>query len=156
MAASQADINAVKIGVAIPEGTEAAFTDALFQGFIEAHPVKDASGLKPADLGWTETYDLMAATADVWGLIAAYSSQLYDFVADGATFSRSQLFDHALRMAAFFNSRRRARTVTIQRDRQRDILYQGRWPFTAEYDLNAYQQAEGEIYAPNTTQGQAL
>jgi len=156
MSASASDIAAVRLGLSIPEGTEAAFTDDLIGGFLEAHPVNDAEGRHPADLGWAATYDRMAATADLWGLIAASVSQLYDFVADAATFSRSQVFDHALKMAAWFNSRRHARTVAIQRDRQRDILYQGRWPFVAEFDINMYEKAQSEVYAPNTSQGQAL
>ena len=156
MAASQHDIDVVRLGLEIPEDKEAAFTNDLLAGFIEAHPVKDSTGKKPADLGYSATYDLMAATADLWGLIAASLSSLYDFVADAATFSRSQVFQHALTMARFFRSRSYATSSAITRDRQTDILYQGRWPFMAEFDLQLYESVEQQVYAPNTQQGTPL
>ena len=156
MAASAANIAAVRLGLDIPEDKAAAFTDDLITGFIEAHPIKDSTGKKPADLGWAASYDLMAATADLWGLIAASLSSLYDFVADAATFSRTQMFEHAMTMARFFRSRAYATSSQLTRDRQTDILYQGRWPFTAEFDLQLYESVEGEVYAPGTTQGTPL
>jgi hypothetical protein len=156
MTATANDIAVVRLGLEIPEGKEAAFTDALIGGFIEAHPVKDTARRKPADAGWTATYDLNAATADLWMLIAASLSSLYDFSADGASFTRAQAFDHANRMRRLFASRAYATSVPLTRDRQTDILYQGNWPFLEELDLQAYEEAEHAAYPDNTTQGTAL
>lgn len=156
MAAAQSDIEVVRLGLEIPEGREEAFTDELIAGFLEAHPVKDSAGRKPTDAGWAETYDVNAATADLWSLIAACASALYDFSADGATFTRSQVYDHARKMQRHFNGKARATSVAITRDRQTDILYQGRWPYTAEFDLQAYQEADAAVFAPNTVQGTEL
>jgi hypothetical protein len=156
MAASANDIAVVRLGITVPEEKAEAFTDDLLRGFIEAHPVKDSKRLKPTDVGWVATYDLNAATADLWDLIAASLAALYDFSADGATFSRSQLMANARSMARSFRSRSHATSVPLERSRQADILYQGRWPYTAEFDLQAYQEAEESVYAPNTQQGIGL
>jgi hypothetical protein len=129
MAATQGDIDRVRLSIAVPSGQEAVFTDALLQGFIEEHPVRDSAGLEPAASAWEPTYDLNAATSDLWGLIAVNLSTLYDFSADGASFTRSQAFENARRMGRYFNSRRRATSVAITPDRQREILHEARWPF---------------------------
>lgn len=156
MAASQRDIDSVRLGLEIPAGREDAFTDDLIAGYLEAHPVKDPTGRKPSTFGWTATYDVNAATADLWSLIAANLSALYDFSADGASFTRSEVFDHALKMQRHFNSRRYATSVAVARDRQTDILYQGRWPFEGGSDLQGYEEAEADVYAAGTSEGEAL
>jgi hypothetical protein len=156
MAATANDIAAVRLGLEIPEGKAADFTDALLAGFIEAHPVNDAAGRRPTDSSWQPTYDLNAATADLWSLIAASVSSLYDFGADGATFSRSQVYEHARRMQRHFQGKAHATSASITRERQTDILYQGHWPYTADADLQTYEDAEAATYPPDTTEGQAL
>jgi hypothetical protein len=172
MAATANDIAAVRLGLEIPEGKAADFTDALLAGFIEAHPVNDAVGRRPTDPGWQPTYDLNAATADLWSLIAASVSALYDFGADRSTFSRSQVYDHARKMQRHFAGKARATSAPITRERQTDILYQGRWPYTADTslqgygsvadgytedaDLQTYEEVEGAMYPPGSTQGEAL
>jgi len=44
------------------------------------------------------TYDVNAATADVWGQRLANFTDWYDFSADNQDFSRSQVFEHAQEM----------------------------------------------------------
>lgn len=49
------------------------------------------------------TYDINAAAADIWRQRLANFSQWYDFSADNQNFSRSQAFDHAEKMVAFYD-----------------------------------------------------
>ena len=165
-APSAQDVAAVRLLVKVPDGLQEAFTDDMVSDILAAHPIPDLKGLDPyqaqgpwqgADpftYGWTPTYDRWAAAADLWAVIAAFCSDLYDFVADRATFNRSQVFAQAMKMARFCNSRRHAQTVVLERDRQLDILYQGRWPFAPMIegstalvnDLNEYYKIDQEMY----------
>jgi hypothetical protein len=140
MAATQAAIDALRLCITVPDGKEDAFNDDLLAGFLEAHPLRDAAGLWPNDSNWTPTYDGNAAAADLWGLIAASGAQLYDFSADGATYTRSQLHAQALRMAKHFRAHSAATSEQLERSRVADILYTARWPYvvqaTREGDLS--------------------
>jgi hypothetical protein len=156
MAAARRDIDVVRLGLEIPAGREDDFTDELVAGFIEAHPVKDSAGRRPADLGWAATYDLNAAVADLWSLIAANLSALYDFTADGASFTRSQAYEHARKMQRHFQGKAHATSAPVTREREADILYQGHWPYTGEADLQAYKDAEADVFPSGTTQGEPL
>ena len=156
LAPAPSDIAAVRLGLLIPADKADAFSDDLISGFIASYPVNDSLGRKPSDFAWAGKFDLNAATADLWSLIAVCLSDLYDFEADTAKFSRSQLFANAMRMRRHFNSRRYATSTPISRDRQTDILYQGRWPFAAERDLNLYETLQSYTYPSGTSQGEAL
>jgi len=48
------------------------------------------------------TYDINAAAADIWRQRLANFSLWYDFSADNQNFSRSQAFEHAKEMVAFY------------------------------------------------------
>jgi hypothetical protein len=50
------------------------------------------------------SFDVNKAAASVWEKKAAHAWDAYDFAADGASFKRSQMHDHCLKMAAQFRS----------------------------------------------------
>lgn len=58
------------------------------------------------------SYDLAGAAADAWRQRAGMQADGYDFSADGASFSRSQWFNHCERMATVYD-RQRLPAVTI-------------------------------------------
>jgi hypothetical protein len=89
MAASAADIAKVRRLTAEP-GTSGTYSDAELALVIQAYPVSDANGYEVDDDGWTATYDLHAAAADIWDEKAATASSKVDFSADGSSFSASQ------------------------------------------------------------------
>lgn len=48
------------------------------------------------------TYNMNRAAADVWEMKASHAAKGYDFTADGATFHRSQVYDHCMKMAQHY------------------------------------------------------
>ncbi len=108
----------------VGEPTVTTYTDALIQGFIEAHPLTDARGENPLvesettpgtleeNPDWTATYDLNAAAADVWDEKAATLAANFDFEADGGRYDRRQAFDNAQRMSRHYRARRSPSTIT--------------------------------------------
>jgi hypothetical protein len=50
------------------------------------------------------SFEVNKAAASVWEKKAAHVVDAYDFAADGASFKRSQMHDHCLRMAAQFRN----------------------------------------------------
>ena len=50
----------------------------------------------------THAFDLNAAAAEIWTRKAAHAASGYHFSADGATYSRQQVYDHCLQMAALY------------------------------------------------------
>ena len=95
----------------IAEPTITAYSDATLSDYIEAWAVRDSTGLEPADTGWTPTYDLPAAAADVWEEKAAAAVGNFDFNADGGSFSRSQVHLQCMQMARHYKSRASVRTL---------------------------------------------
>lgn len=96
--------------------TTADYPDAALISAIARYPLLDADGRKPTDAGWTPTYDLHAAAADVWEEIAARLASQYDFDADGARFARSQTHQHALAQARYHRARRAPMSRTVSRE----------------------------------------
>ncbi len=66
--------------------------------------VKDSADLAPTAALYTTTYDLAAATAGVWREKAGRMAEGFDFRAEGATFTRSQAYRHALQQATYWHS----------------------------------------------------
>lgn len=98
-------------------------TDDEISAAIGRHPVDDMNGAGPwirsataptptINPAWIPTYDLHAAAADLWEMKAARFASDFDFSADGGTYRRSQVVDHAMRMARFHASRRSVYTIT--------------------------------------------
>lgn len=109
----------------IAEATEATYTDDDLDTIIERYPRIDERGEEPYDWDtttspptqddnedWMPTYDLNLAAADVWEEKAAASAQDYDVSADGATMSRSQVYEQCSRQASRYRSRRSPTTIT--------------------------------------------
>ncbi len=65
--------------------------------------VKDSADLAPTAALYATTYDLAAITAGVWREKAARLSEGFDFRAEGATFTRSQAYRHALQQATYWH-----------------------------------------------------
>lgn len=152
--ASDQDIYAVRLQVADIDAASYTFSDQIIRDFLGTYPVPDYLGIDPLRTDWTPTYDRMAAAADLWDIKAAYLTNVYDMNADRAALSRSQLYDHARSQARYCRSRSHAVSYPTRRDRQLDILYEGRWPFLpmlegtqpVANDLNEYTRVDEEMY----------
>ncbi len=90
MTAAPEDITTLRKMIAEP--TADSFTDADVISAIEKYPL---------EIG----YDLNAAARDIWELKAASFAMRVDFSVDGGTYSDGQLYDRALRMIAYYDSR---------------------------------------------------
>jgi len=62
--------------------------------------MKDSEGLAPLDDDYTTTVDLYRAAAECWREKAGLVADGYDFKAEGASFTRSQMFEHYIEQAA--------------------------------------------------------
>jgi hypothetical protein len=109
MAATASEVSRLRRWLVEP--TADTFSDTDLSAAIERHPLPDAAGLQPTDADWTPVYDLHAAASDLWAEKAGALAGAFDFSADGATFNRSQAYDHARRQAAYHAARRAARAV---------------------------------------------
>jgi hypothetical protein len=63
---------------------------------------------------WTATYDLAAAASEVWAEKAAGLAANYDYSSDGASLSRSQAYEQALRQSRYYAARRRAGSIRLR------------------------------------------
>jgi hypothetical protein len=92
--------------------------------YIERHPVLDERGEEPhtwntattpptqtANTAWLGAYDLHAAASDVWAEKAAIVAQDFTFIADGGVYTRSQVYQQYMKMAAFHAARRAISTI---------------------------------------------
>lgn len=106
MAATAAQVSRLRRMCAEPDITS--YMDSDLAAIIESHPLIDSEGRDPAHLEWVATYDMHAAATDVWQEKAANVAASFDFGADGATYTRSQLQENALKQARYHNARRAA------------------------------------------------
>lgn len=106
MAATAAQLVILRRMVAEP--TQSPYTDAIMTATVESHPLIDSEGREPTHLDWVATYDMHAAAVDIWSEKAAALATAFDFGADGATYTRSQLQENALKQARYHNARRAA------------------------------------------------
>lgn len=115
MAATVAQIAQVRRMV--NESTADTYDDAAIAGAIESYAVMDARGVQPLEFAfntspptasvnahWIPTYDLNAAAAEIWDEKAAAVACNFDFSADGASYSRSQVVAQYSKMAAKYRS----------------------------------------------------
>lgn len=121
MTATAAEIERLRRMAAEPDST-GGYADYVLREMIERYATLDAAGLAPGDGGWSATYDLNAAAAEVWGEKAAALSAAFDFTADGGTFSRSQAHAQALKMQRHYAARRVPGTVRLVRPPETDAL----------------------------------
>lgn len=114
------------------EPTSATYDDTAIATYITAYPLMDENGESPrvpsdtqpgvmmTNPDWTATYDLNAAAADIWEEKAAVLAQDFDFSADNASYSRSQAYEQAMKMASRYRSRRSPKTITLVPDVARE------------------------------------
>lgn len=77
-----------------------ALTSSEVGDIVDSHPITDAAGVGSAGTGWDPTYDVNAATAEVWRVKAGRVAGDYNFTADDATFSKGDVLAHCLEMEA--------------------------------------------------------
>lgn len=116
MAASVTDVSLVRLK--INEQNDERFVDAQIEDIIEQFPVRDKGGLLPEDEDWQPTYDLNRAASELWLMKAGLFSQDYDFQADGASYTRSQMYEQALKQARIYAGRSQAETIKLISDKQ--------------------------------------
>lgn len=113
------------------------YSDLILTAIIESYPTMDENGESyrihaidsndtvtyTADMDvldlvanedWIETYDLNAAAAQIWQEKAAVPAADFDMSADGGNYSRSQVFEQAMKQARYYAARRKARTITLK------------------------------------------
>jgi len=104
----------------VAEPTTTTYSDELLGKYIVIYPLPDGLGYWPVDvgfgtIGWTPTYDLHCAAADIWLEKAAAAAALYDFSADGGNFSRSQISDRYMKQVAYHRARRAPQSATLRK-----------------------------------------
>lgn len=67
---------------------------------VDAHPITDSAGRGSGTTDWDPTYDVNAATAEVWRIKAGRVAGDYSFTADDASFSKGDVLAHCLEMEA--------------------------------------------------------
>ena len=110
----------------VNEPTATAYTEGVLSEYIARYPMLDERGEKPytwetttspptqeANDDWIPTYDLAAAAADIWSEKAATLAEDFDTNADGASLSRSQAYEQAMKQARHWRSRRSMTTITL-------------------------------------------
>jgi len=113
----------------VAEPTEENYSDEDLATCIERYPLIDPSGYDPDEDDWTPTYDLCAAAAEVWEEKASAVAGAFDFQADGASYSRSQIVAQYQRQAARYRARRAPRTIRlVKRPRETGDSYIGNLP----------------------------
>lgn len=97
---------------------EPALSDDELAELLETAKRPDRYGLAPTDTGWTPTWDLNAAAADGWDVKAGKCASEHYFAADGAMYTRNQIHDHCVAMAARYRAKVTMRgTVQTEADR---------------------------------------
>lgn len=100
-----AEADVARLRRMVDESGTATYTDALLGAYVAEHVGLDYQGLEPNASTWVDTYDLNAAAADIWHEKAAAHSNKYDRDADGASLSRNQLHENAVKQAKYFGAR---------------------------------------------------
>lgn len=88
--------------------------DVMLEVIVANAARPDADGTLPSEDGWTPTFDLNAATADVWDVKAGRVANRFDIVTDHQSLNRSQMVAHFRSMAALYRGRT---SSTLRRER---------------------------------------
>lgn len=91
----------------INEPTTTTYSDAILTRLLEQYPTVDDSGYETGEDGWTAGYDLNATASDIWSEKASLVQMYYDFQADGARYSQSQLYEMAMDKSRYHAARRK-------------------------------------------------
>lgn len=105
MAATDAQIAQLRRMCALDDD-DATYTDEVLTEAIEAFPLPDSYGREPDHDDWDGSYDLNAAASRTWSEKAGALASKYTVIADGATLTRSQMFEQARKMARYYGARR--------------------------------------------------
>jgi len=114
----------------VNEPTLQSYDDPALTAVLADFPLDDAAGKAPDDAGWTPTYDLHRAAARIWDEKAAKEQNSYDFSqgsAGNATYKRSQLFTHSLRMARHYRALAPMKSVALVIDREEEAAQKSKW-----------------------------
>lgn len=88
-----------RLSLMVAAGVDPVLTDPEIVMLLDSARRPDTMGRLPGDTGWVETYALGAAAAEGWRWKAARVVDRVDLQGDDTRLSRSQLFDHCMRMA---------------------------------------------------------
>jgi hypothetical protein len=77
--------------------------------------LKDDDGYAPTDDLYTTTVDIYRAAAECWREKAGMVADGYDFKAEGASFTRSQMFQHYLEQASRYAAMAGSLTMSVGR-----------------------------------------
>ena len=80
-------------------------TDDEVTTSIQAYPMEDRDCLTPEDVGWTQTWDINQAVAELWGVKAGKVAGDFNFQADQAQYSKGDVMAHCLAMQAKYAAR---------------------------------------------------
>ena len=109
----------------VAEPATTTYSDALLTTIIEGYACLDANGRMPIywsstlppvatlNPNWVATYDLNAAAAQIWEEKAAVPAADYDMNVDGGNYTRSQVYEQAMKQARHYLARRKASTWTL-------------------------------------------
>jgi len=111
----------------VAEPTTTTYSDAQLTTMLEAYPSMDITGTEwyhlnyltvppsqAANTTWLPTYDLNAAASDIWAEKAAVPAQDYDLAVDGGNFSRSQVYEQAMKQARYYASKRNPSSIRLR------------------------------------------
>lgn len=112
MTATAAQIARLRRMVSEPDDSNG-YEDYVLEEVIERYPLYDADGYESGDDDWVATYDINAAAAEIWTEKASARTERMDFTADGSTFSQSQQYEQAMKMARYYNARRSPGSVRV-------------------------------------------
>lgn len=118
------------------EPTTATYSDDTLEEYIERYSCVDENGESPrvpststpgemmVNPDWTETYDLNSAAAAVWQEKAALVAHKHDFSADGASYTRSQMYEMCMKNVRWYLARRNPKTIILTPDVARERTYE--------------------------------
>lgn len=72
---------------------------------VRQYPRVDVDGIAADMAGWTPTWDLNRAVAELWGIKAARVAGDFTFGADGASYNKGDVLVQCLKMEAHFSAK---------------------------------------------------
>jgi len=110
MAVTAAQIARVR---SLADASVSEFNDAAVTAVIELYEKRDPDGYFPDEEGYTVTYDLYRAAADIAEQRAAKVATQYNTTADGATLNRSEIQEQLFALAVRLRQRATAKASRV-------------------------------------------
>jgi hypothetical protein len=79
-------------------------TDADVSALVDGYAIVDAAGNAPGAAGWTATYDVNGAVAEVWRTKAGQVAGDFTFTADDSTFNKGDVLANMLMMESKYDA----------------------------------------------------